>query len=251
MQVPPGYPQGPSQGPGDKFSDFATGTEWVMDPYGLWKPLNTVHSAECTIKEDFLFSSSETGEIGELGWSFTNGTASTQTPEAGHPGILRRMSASTQNQIASMYPGGNNTATRCIIDELRMLEFIARPVAPTTDVIVRVGIADTLNSSPPSNGMYVEHLNTDSNWFGVCRASNAQTRLDLGVAYDVSWRDFRIVYTPGAGVGFYSGDTLIGTITQNIPSSVAALFGIDIIPTQASARAIDLDYFALVLATSR
>ena len=58
------------------------------------------------IRDEFTFASTESGEIGELGWGFTNGTWNLVNPEDGHPGTCRRASTAVSGTVASSFPGG-------------------------------------------------------------------------------------------------------------------------------------------------
>lgn len=193
--------------------------------------------------DEFISGSSETGEVGRLGWSFTNGSMQNANAEANHPGIVTRRSGTTANQVASLYMGAATTRTDIQLQNLDETTFIVAPVASNTDHTVRVGLLADNAGNPPTNGAYFERLAADTNWFRVTRSGGVQTRTDTGVAYGTSWRKLRIRKN-GANIEFYIDGTLNGTHTTNVPAGTTGLsFGVQVIPTTTTARDFKIDFF--------
>jgi hypothetical protein len=204
-------------------------------------------SSDLVFEDEFMCSSTETGEVGLHGWSFTNGSVQNANAEANHPGIATRRCGTTSGQVASFYPAGAGTTTRFLYSEWKEITFIICPVATNTDHTVRVGLTSDATSNTPANGVYFERLNTDTNWFRVTRAASSQQRVDTGVAYAASWINLRLTKN-GSQVDFYVNDALNGSNTTNIPAAATALLPfVQIIPSSTTARDVKLDYIKFSL----
>lgn len=201
-------------------------------------------SAPVILKDDFTFASTESGEIGELGWSFTNGSANLITPEANHPGIVRRTSSAVAAAVASTYPGGGGTAVVVRWDHIDDQTWIIRPATTDPDYDVRIGFFSDGTANPPSNGIYFERLAADTSWYGVTRASASQTRSAALAAFAADWIRLRIRRIDAATVGFSVNGGAEVTQTGNMfPGTTVLVFGWQIVPTAATARSVDIDAF--------
>ena len=200
------------------------------------------------LKDDFIKNSTETGEVGELGWTFTNGSAPVQAAVQNRPGVMRRTSGVTANQIATLIPAAAAT-TSFRFDEVKELWIVAAEVTTGADFTIRVGVMTDVSSATPTNGMYIERLSSDTSWFGVSRAAGAQTRTAALVADAVgTYRKFRLRRIDAATVGFTVDGGSEVTLTTNIPAATATLtWGLQIAPTTTTARSVDVDYLGLEL----
>jgi hypothetical protein len=204
-------------------------------------------SSDLVFEDEFMCSSTETGEVGLHGWSFTNGSVQNANAEANHPGIATRRCGTTSGQVASFYPAGAGTTTRFLYSEWKEITFIICPVATNTDHAVRVGLTSDATSNTPTNGVYFERLAGDTTWYRVTRAASTQTRTSTGVAYDASWINLRCVKN-GAQVDFYVNGALNGSNTTNIPADATALLPfVQVIPNSTTARDVKLDYIKFSL----
>lgn len=201
-------------------------------------------TAPVILKDDFTFASTESGEIGELGWSFTNGTANLIAPEANHPGIVRRTSSAVAAAVASAYPGGGGTAVVVRWDQIDDQTWIVRPATTDADYDVRVGLFTDATANPPTGGVYIERLAADTNWYGVTRSGGTQTRSASLAAFAASWIKLRIRRIDATTVGFSVNGGAEVTQTSNIPGDTTTLvFGWQIVPTTTTARSMDIDAF--------
>ncbi len=200
--------------------------------------------------DDFLFASTETGEIGELGWGFSNGSWNLVNPEANHPGTCRRTSSASANAVAAAFPGGGGTAIPLRFDNFDECTWIVKPVTTVADVTFRFGLLSDMTASPPTNGAYIERLSTDTNWFGVARVSGAETRSDLGVAGVAdTWVKLKVRTVSATVVAFSVNGGAETQVASNVPISTNNMvFGFQIIPTTANARSLDVDAFSMRLA---
>jgi hypothetical protein len=194
--------------------------------------------------DEFEFASTETGEIGQLGWGFTNGTWNLVNPESGRPGTCRRASTAVSGTVASVFPGGGGAAPTHRFDQIDEQTWIIKPVTADTDYDLRFGWSSDFTSATASNGVYFEKLTTDTNWFGVSRTAGSQTRTDLGVAFAASWFKLRCRRIDASTVGFSINGGSEITLTSTIPPATnVLLFGFHIIPQSANARSVDVDWY--------
>jgi hypothetical protein len=199
------------------------------------------------ISDDFLSGSSEAGEVGELGWTFTQGSMAPVAAEQNHPGAFRRTSNSTANQIASLILHSTWQAN-FRFDEWSECTWIFKPTAANTDAIYRFGLTTDISTATPTAAVYLERLNTDTNWFFVTRNASVQTRVDSGIAFGASWVKIRMRRVSATEVRFSINGSAEIAITANIPLAATGLhFGSQIVPTTTTARAVDVDYFSASL----
>lgn len=205
--------------------------------------------AQTIIVDDFLFASTETGEIGELGWSFTNGSANLiGAPEAAHPGAIARASTAVADAVASLYSGGGGTAVAMRYDQLSEMTWIIKPATAGADFTLRFGLFSDVTANPPTNGAYFERLAADTNWFGVGRAAATQTRADTTVALAADWVKLRMRRVSDTVVAFSVNGGADVLVSSNAPLAANTMvFGCQIIPTTANARTVNIDFFSMKL----
>lgn len=233
-------PTGTTPPLGDNDSSLAT-TAWVRNE-------RTDMQAPHILKDEFTIASTESGEIGELGWGFTNGSWNLIPPEANHPGICRRTSTAVAGTVASSFFGGGGTATILRWDQTEEQTWIIRPVTTDADYDIRVGLFSDATQNPPSNSICFERLAADTSWFGVTRDSGAQTRSAALAVFAAGWFRLRIRRINATTVGFtINGGTEV-TQTGNVFGGATALvIGLQIIPTSTNARSVDYDAFCHVI----
>lgn len=202
------------------------------------------------LADDFLFASTETGEIGDLGWGFTNGTANLiGAPEANHPGAIARASSASANAVASTYSGGGGTSVAMRYDQLDEMTWIVKPATAGADFILRFGLLSDMTSATPTNGAYFERLAADTNWFGVGRVSGVETRTDTGVALAADWFNLKMRRVSDTVVAFSVNGAADVLVSSNTPiASNTMVFGFQITPTTANARTVNVDFFSMILA---
>ncbi|RZJ47414.1 MAG: hypothetical protein EON87_00845 [Brevundimonas sp.] len=235
-----GSAAGPTPAIGDNDTSLATTAFVRLERSDLTAPT--------ILRDEFAVASTESGEIGEMGWSFTAGTWNLIPPEASHPGICRRASTAVSGTVASCYLGGGGTATILRWDQTEEQTWIVRPLTTDADYDVRVGVFSDGTANPPSNGVYFERLAADTSWFGVTRASASQTRSAALASFAGDWFKLRIRRIDASTVGFtINGGTEV-TQTGNVFGGTTALvIGMQIIPTSTNARSVDVDAFCHVI----
>ena len=195
--------------------------------------------------DDFCFGSTESGEMGGLGWGFTNGAFNLVNPEANHPGMAERASTAVAGVVASTFSGGGGTTVVHQFGQFDEQTWVVKPKTADTDFDIRVGLASDLTANPPTNGVYFEKLAADTNWFAVARISGVQTRTDLGVAFAADWIKVKIRRIDASTVGFTANALAEIQIATNVPLATNTVaFGFQVIPGSANARSLYIDFFS-------
>jgi hypothetical protein len=197
------------------------------------------------IIDEFFVSSNETGEVGQLNWSFTNGSVTTPNAVANRPGMITRTSGATAAQVASLYPGLASSNTRILMSDWTEQWWVFQQVATSTDHIQRYGLFADAAANPSTDGVYLERLTADTTWFSVTRTGGVETRKNTGQAYTTNWRKLQLKKN-GTAIEFYLDGSLVTThsAAENIPiGTVGVLPGAQITPTTATSRSFNLDFF--------
>lgn len=207
------------------------------------QPIDTFPAAY-TIQDHFISGTPASGSIGELRWHILSGTIGTAQSEAGRPGIFTRSTSATAGTLASMFVR-NSSWTIHTANSFDMTVMI-RP-STITDVMLRFGLLGTTTGNPPPDGIYLEKLTTDTNWFAVCRTASVETRVNTGVAQGTAWTRLRLRMINSTTIGFSVNGGTENQVTTNIPSTTAA-------PTiyihngaEAINKSFDIDWFSLSL----
>lgn len=200
--------------------------------------------------DDFVTQSAETGEVGFLNWTFTNGSMAAANAQQNHPGIQRRTGGTTANQVASFYLGSAVGTAIFRFDEWDEFTWIfAQALAAVTDTTWQFGLVATMGNIAPAHGIYLEKLPADTNWFFVCRNNNAQTRVDSGVAATgTNWIKVKARRVSAGEVAFSINGGAEVSITSNVPDAADAFnVGAQHAATGTTARSVDYDFFSLKL----
>lgn len=209
-------------------------------------PQSTLYPYRSTIElqDDFIGGISSTGNIGDLGFTFNNGAVTTQSSVSNRIGIIRLDSSAVINTIASLLLG--NTALGTDPSTPTRQIWVVRLNTNDANTTARVGAMNSAAASPPADGIYLEKLDADTNWFCVNRAGGAQTRTASGVA--VSTNFVTIMYQrDSSGVQFYIDQVAVcGTVSTTIPT-VFLRPATQIVTSAAAAKTIDHDYFQLII----
>lgn len=196
------------------------------------------------VQDDFLTGSTGNGVIGVLGWGTTGGTSSTIASIANRPGILRRDTSAVLGTVAALYLHAVTATVLDATNYTHSMLYAVRLNNNDANTTARVGAANTTNGNPPADGVYLEKLDADTNWFCVQRAAGAQTRTDTTVAVNTSFNN--LGYTRNSsGIQFQiNGVNVCGLQTANIPT-VLIDPGLSIVTSAAAAKTIDIDYFQI------
>jgi len=213
-------------------------TRFVADPADPRSPR--------VISDEFTVATIEGGEIGELGWNFTNGTWNLVNPSADHPGVCRRVSTAVSGTIASAFTGGGGATPSIQVDQAVEMVWVIRPLTADADYDFRFGLSSDFTSQTPSHAIYFEKLAADTNLFAVCRFSGTQTRVDTGVASAAEWFTLRRRQISATSMGFRVNGAAEVVVDTNVPAAATAMvYGFHIVPQSANARSVDADFFSM------
>lgn len=196
--------------------------------------------------DDFLAGDVTTGNVGMLGWrtsgvgSFFVGTDA----EPNRPGTFFLSTSSTSDSIASIFlpPGGHSCSW------LFDFTFAVKPLQSDSNVRLRIGTLGPGFTNPSANGVYFEKLGEDTNWFGVTRAANVQTRTDTGVAVTGgTWYKLRVRRISATQMGLSINDGPEIVHTTNLPTIADCFVGFIIEnPGAAVNKDLEIDYAVIL-----
>lgn len=238
--------------PREQVELLSTGSEWLVLSHDRDYGGDTMDSDTNAVFDDFIQGSTETGEAGYAGWSFTNGsiTALAATTFSGSMGAFRRASGTTANQVASFYPLNAGTNTTVLTEHCVEFKLRGRASTTGTDHTVQLGLTSDLTTITPANGFYFERAAASGTWAAVTRRASSERRIDTGITYQNSADPdtFRIFIKDLNNVQFYINDVLVANetnVSNTIPlAGIAVLPGFTITPTTTTARNFDVDYIA-------
>lgn len=220
---------------------------------GFWAAggLNPDPTAPLVYIDDFLGGSTETGEIGDNGWQFLNGTIAGIGGVADHPGIIRYTSSAVSGTVCALYLGGAGatvtTGTLATINEVDEFTFVFREqTAGITDLTMRVGLLGR-GDVATANGIYLEKVaTTDTNWFLTGRVGGVDVaRTDTTVAAGTTnWlkAKFRRISTGEWRVSINGAAEVAATATVGA-ATLAPI--VQLVPGSANARGFEIDFFSL------
>lgn len=191
------------------------------------------------LQDDFILGTATSGSIGAIGWS-GGGTITVRPSETNRPGIIRASTGAVSGTVS--FISFNSLAITPSLQHV--INWGTRLNTIDANTTTRIGSGDPVSSNPPTDGIYFEKLDADTNWFCVTRAAGAQTRTDTGSAIAVAFDKLEYKRTT-SNVEFMIDNALVCTHTTNIPTSpISALT--QIINSAAAAKTIDIEYFQLV-----
>lgn len=177
---------------------------------------------EVVFWEDFVGGTNATGDIGDNGWSWTqlNGGGLFNLPVIGRPGVKALRTNTTDSARSAI----SILSSSILINGGEELVISAKLSTQNT-CIMRLGFGDSYNSSAfPTDGLWFE-VNADSgstNFYIGAANGGTKTFTLTSTAADANWHRYKIkVADDKSKAEFYIDDTLIGTLTTNIPGSTA------------------------------
>ena len=204
-------------------------------------PQSTLYNFHNTIELQDEFISGSLSSPGSLGWTVVGGTTTNQISVANHYGLIRRDTSAVSGTTAStrLETGTSSSWDPTIAKSILWNVRINTNDANTT---MRMGGMLPAAANPPTQGIYFEKLDADSNWFCVCNTGGVLTRVDSAVGVDLNFHTFRHVRS-SSGVQFsIDGVNVCGLITTNIPTQFINA-EIQITNSAAASKTLDLDYF--------
>jgi len=195
------------------------------------------------IQDEFMTGTATSGQIGSLGWGFGGaGSVTAIAGETGRPGLYRLATGAVGGQSARITFSGSTVFDSTAAHAMIWLNRLNTNDGNTT---IRIGAITPASASPPTDGIYFEKLDADTNWFCVTRVGGVQTRTDTGVAVTTNFT--RYSYTRNStGVIFILGTENVCTHTTNVPGSVMTPSTF-IITSAAASKTVDIDYYQIIL----
>lgn len=206
----------------------------------------TSPATELQIFDEFISGLGASGQVGALGWTWTN---------ANGGDVNINDSFKTGNILMKTDIGSN----AYVNVELKTVPKTVDP-ASSFDILwileldlsvsggdYRLGFSDRteLITGVPNNGIYIERLAADTNWFYVTRSGASQTRSDSGVAISTgTLRRFRLRRKDASTISFSISGGSETDITTNIPTALGTI-AIGVKSINTTAKTVKLDYFGL------
>ena len=182
----------------------------------------------------------------------TTGTMAQTANELNHPGLRTiRSGATTNNAVELQWTAAfGSMAWSNIFDAI----YVVRPENSDTDTLHRFGLMNDAGTNPPTDGIYMEKLAADTNWFLVCRAASTETRVDTAIAHATTYMTvrFRRVDATTIARSFCSGDgCTLGAevnVTTNCPTAATeARAGFYVRTAANAAKGLVIDYSDLLI----
>lgn len=219
---------------------------WKNDPIGGSD--SSLPSSSLILVDDFIAGGLTSPNVGELRWSFTNGTVEgSASPDSNHPGHIRRVTGTQNNQVASMWLSTGLGNGRFRFDQFDTMYWVLRLTILAAEYTIRFGIGLNWGENPPTNRVLIERLSTDTGFFGVTANGGIQTRTAQLIAQTTAYITFRIRRISASEVGFQVNGGTEVTLSTNIPAAgVTFNPGLQIIKTSGSGnKSADIDFFSL------
>lgn len=175
--------------------------------------------------DDFISGSSETGEVGQLNWSFSTLTVSLNADTEQHPGVVRPFYTGT-NSGAAMSLG----AAQFSCSAIEELVFIVQPqYTAAATVNFRFGVADAGGIGSQTHGAFFERLAADTDWYGAVMNGSNKTRTANALLTDAQaddvWHKFKIRRISSTSWGFSVDDGTEEVISSgNYPDDADMVF---------------------------
>ena len=139
----------------------------------------------------------------------------------------------TDNKYTNTYYGSLYTASRLVLP------------SATNPFVFFSGFIDSI-SGTAADGVYFIHDHTISENF-LCetrRLGGGFTYIDSGVSWtNLVWYDFKIVVQGASSANFYINDSLVGTITEEIPRGSEAFFIAEGVRRTATGSTLSVGYY--------
>ena len=214
-------------------------------------PESIMTMGRATVLMDDWISGSASGELGWVsvltgGGSTTSIVAAAAPLDANHPGIINITAGAAAARLAtihlgptSMFFGGGAVTLECLFQ-----------LSTLTNAAFRVGFGDQ-TAADHNNGVYLEFNSgvSATNWLIKTAAAGTRTSTTTSVAATASaWHKLVItVNAAGTSASFTLDGTSLGTITTNIPTTVANATSPNIQADSlgATTTTIYVDYFKM------
>lgn len=207
-----------------------------------WIPISIYNYRSVVVmQDDFLTGNATAGSIGSLGWG-SSGTLATITSPVNHPGCMNISTGAVSATLGRISMAGNSLMT--LVMSPRLI-FTLRLNSNDVNTSMHIGLTNNAGIFTPTDGVYFEKLDADTNWFCNTRIGSVETRQDTGVPVSTSFITMRIIATSTL-VTFIINDVVVAISITNLPT--LAMGGmVQIINSAALAKTVDVDYVEIML----
>lgn len=202
------------------------------------------YQSSLEVQEEFTSGTAVTQNVGAYGFGAGNGTIAIITSEANRPGIYQRGTSAVSGTLAVTQLWPHSSA----LFEANLPHTVLWAVRLNTNdanTTMRFGVGNSIVANPPSEGIYFEKLDGDTNWFCITRTTSLETRTDSTIAVNTSFNEFKYRRTSGQ-VDFLINGTQVCSHTTRLSSALVDPFT-QIVNSAAADKTMDLDYFQLQL----
>jgi hypothetical protein len=201
------------------------------------------------LQDEFVLVQTGSGNVGQLRWGVTSGTASDRDSEASHPGILRLDTGAVAATYAILFYSGSSTLGVMLPADMFDLTVVVRLNTNDTDTQMRVGLGMNTQTDPPTNGIYFEKLYADTQWFGVTRSGGVQSRSAVANT-SANFARLRIRRINATTIGFSVDGGAEIPFAVNVPTATLNLL-LSIKNQTAVSKTFDVDLVQLALLLDR
>jgi len=206
---------------------------------------STMYPYQSTIElqDDFIGGLTTSGAVGGLGWKLSNGTVAVQVSEANRPGIVRRDTSAVSGTTAALLL--YNSSLLFSMTQPINTTFITRLNTNDANTTVRQGLRDNSSGLQPTEGVYFEKVDADTNWFCISRMGGVETRTDSTIAVSTNFAKFQVSKNSSGTTFKINGATVCNSpVSTNQPTGLNN-FTVNITNSAAASKTIDIDYFDL------
>lgn len=205
------------------------------------------------ISDDFTSGSSETGEVGRLGWSFGGGGACVPiTGTSKHPGLYQLSTTTILNNLTRFFiqfDAAIGAIAPYYFDDVNRMVWVVKPLSSTL-LRYKAGLGNgvALNTFGTEAAYFGVDTGINTNWQCVCRAAGVSTVVDSGVAINVAnFNKLEIYQLDDGNVDFFIDDDEVASITTNLPTGVALAPAVSAETLEVDSKGIVIDYFRIQL----
>lgn len=190
------------------------------------------------------------GQLGNLGWDFSGGTATVTslTIPSGEAGIVRRACSTTGGTIArtNLRLGGSTGASFLPALNFDIL-FRFQMNNNDSDTVLHLGLASDWTSITPANHIVLHKKAADTSWFGSCRDGSEQRTPSAVAACDTNIHTARIRRIDASTVGFTIDGGTEQTVAAHIPTAALQPGWLITNNGAAADKTVDMFRFRMVL----
>lgn len=194
-------------------------------------------------RDHFISGGTSSGAVGKLNWAASS-TVAQLNPVAGHPGLFQIGTGAVSGTFGYCYIRPSTAAF--FANELFDIVIVGRLDTNDANTTIRFGAMDGVGGTP-SNGIYIEKLDADTQWFGNNRNGSASNRTAALATCDTSFHTFRIRRINSTTAGFTVDGGAEVTLTTGIPGAVGVFLAFQIVNSTTVTKQFTIDLADLVI----